>query len=207
MKGYNGVCVISRIPFEQDQRHNRVGQDDCRHSSVTLLPSQSDPIDLHILYIPAGGDIPDREENVKYGHKLDFVEEMTQYFADQKTTKNRAITLGDFNIAPGEHDVWSSKQLRNVVSHTQPEITRIQEMLSSGNWIDTARKFIPEDEKSYSWWSYRNRDWKKSNRGRRLDHIWVSPSLEQNLQSYATLPEARDWEKPSDHIPIFIDLN
>ena len=206
MKGYNGVAIISRIPFTAENRHDRVGQSDCRHIQVTLTPDDCDPIEIHTLYVPAGGDIPDREENPKYGHKLDFVDEMTDWFNDARTTRNHAVTLGDFNIAPGEHDVWSSRQLRNVVSHTEPEITRINAMQSTGQWLDCARHFVPAEEKSYSWWSYRNRDWKKSNRGRRLDHIWVSPSLSKHLSAYSTLQQARDWEKPSDHIPIMIDL-
>lgn len=207
MKGYNGVAIISRIPFENNTSHRRVDKDDCRHASVTLTPDDADAIDIHNLYIPAGGDIPIRDENDKFDHKLSFVEEMTDWFVDSGTHKRRAITLGDFNIAPMEHDVWSSKQLRNTVSHTEPEITRINTMLKSGNWTDSARQFIDPQEKAYSWWSYRNRDWKKSNRGRRLDHIWVTQSLKNNLKSYQTLPEARDWEKPSDHVPIMIGLD
>lgn len=207
MKAYNGLAIISRIPFTAPANHERVGQNDCRHTQVTLTPEQAEPIDIHTLYIPAGGDIPDRDDNQKYGHKLDFVDEMTDWFVDHNAHKKRSITLGDFNIAPGEHDVWSHKQLANVVSHTQPEITRLNAMQKAANWTDTARHFIPEEEKAYSWWSYRNRDWKKSNRGRRLDHIWVSPALKNNLTDYAVLREARDWEKPSDHVPIMIELS
>lgn len=206
MKGYNGVAIISRIPFGAINTHDRVGQSDCRHIEATLTPDDADPIEIHTLYVPAGGDIPDRSENPKYGHKLDFVDEMTDWFHDRHTPKKRAITLGDFNIAPGEHDVWSSRQLRNVVSHTEPEITRINQMVKASDWVDTARRYVPADEKSYSWWSYRNRDWKKSNRGRRLDHIWVTPALANDLSGYETLQDARDWDKPSDHIPIMITL-
>ena len=62
------------------------------------------------------------------------------------------------------------------------------------------------DEKLYSWWSYRNKDWLKSNRGRRLDHIWVSSPLKSQLKSIATLKEARSWDRPSDHVPFILDL-
>src|SRR5690606_9428279 len=111
-----------------------------------------------------------------------------------------------FNIAPLENDVWSHKQLLNVVSHTPAETTRLDAMQQSLNWIDSTRHFIPEKEKAYSWWSYRNRDWKKSNRGRRLDHIWVTQPLKPALKSHDILVRARDWEKPSDHVPVMIEL-
>ena len=201
MKSYNGVCILSRLPITATQIHHRVGKEDCRHIAATI-----DGFDLHNLYIPAGGDEPDPEANDKYAHKLDFVDEMTRWFADQYSSDQNVIAVGDFNIAPYEHDVWSHKQLLKVVSHTPPETERLAKMKDSLDWIDVARHFVPMDEKVYTWWSYRNRDWKKSNRGRRLDHVWVTPPLKDRLQSHEILSEARDWEKPSDHVPVIIDL-
>lgn len=202
MKSYNGVCIFSKIPFMRPRVHNRVGREDCRHISVSF-----EDFDLHNLYIPAGGDEPDRDINEKFGHKLDFVEEMTDYFSKTYSQEKPVITLGDFNIAPREHDVWSSKQLQKVVSHTPVEREYLENMYASLGWVDAVRHFVPDDEKCYSWWSYRNRDWKKSNRGRRLDHIWVTPPLKDKLKSYQILSEARDWEKPSDHAPVMIELD
>ena len=164
-------------------------------------------IEIHNLYIPAGGDEPDPETNEKYKHKLDFVDEMTTWFSQNRSKKQKIVALGDFNIAPHEHDVWGSQQLKNVVSHTQPERVRITKMQQSLDFIYTARHFIPMEDKAYTWWSYRNRDWKKSNRGRRLDHIWVTPALQQNLQAYDMFAESRDWDKPSDHAPIMVTLS
>jgi exodeoxyribonuclease-3 len=201
MKAYNGLAIFSRLPFEGTTIHHRVGKKDCRHSHVRI-----NGLDIHNIYIPAGGDEPDPELNEKYKHKLDFVDEMTQWLPANHNPDDKVVILGDFNIAPHEHDVWSSKQLRNVVSHTEPEITRLMAMQDSLNFTDTARHFIPMDQKSYSWWSYRNKDWKISNRGRRLDHIWVTDPLKSSLKSYDVFSDTRDWEKPSDHAPIMISL-
>lgn len=202
MKSYNGQAIISRIPFTTPEKHDRVGRQDCRHISASF-----EHFDLHNLYIPAGGDEPDPVKNDKFKHKLDFVEEMAGYFKDTYTLDKPVIAVGDFNIAPYEHDVWSHKQLLKVVSHTPPETERLEAMRASLDWIDTARHFIPEEEKAYSWWSYRNRDWKKSNRGRRLDHIWVTPALKGKLKSYEAPTVLRDAEKPSDHVPVILDLD
>lgn len=201
MKSYNGVCIFSRVPFKKTEIHKRVGKEDCRHISVSVKG-----FDLHNLYIPAGGDEPDRKINEKFGHKLDFIDEMTEFFAAEYSNKKNVITVGDFNIAPREHDVWSSKQLRNVVSHTDIEKEKLAKMYASINWQDAIRHFVPDEEKCYSWWSYRNRDWRKSNRGRRLDHIWVTPPLAKKLKSHKILTEYRDLEKPSDHVPVMIEL-
>ena len=201
MKGYNGVAVLSKIPFRAQDIHHRCGKEDCRHIGVSFKD-----FELHNLYIPAGGDEPDPEINVKYKHKLDFVDEMTGWFAKNYTAKKPLVALGDFNIAPLEHDVWSHKQLLNVVSHTPPETTRLNKMLASLNWTDVTRHFIPVEEKAYTWWSYRNHDWKKSNRGRRLDHIWVTKPLAPALKSHTIITQTRDWEQPSDHVPVMIEL-
>ena len=201
MKGYNGVAIISRIPFENSQIYNRVERDDCRHISVRFPQ-----FELHNIYIPAGGDEPDREVNDKFGHKLDFVDEMSVFFKGNYKKDDKLVVVGDFNIAPLEHDVWSHKQLLKIVSHTPIEIEKITAMQESLDWVDSSREFISAEEKCYSWWSYRNRDWKKSNRGRRLDHIWVTTPLKECLKNHDILTHARDWEKPSDHVPIVLDI-
>ena len=208
MKGYNGVAFISKHPFSAEDIHHRVGKEDCRHIGVRLeLGGFDKSLDIHNLYIPAGGDEPDRDINEKFSHKLDFVDEMTAWFSEQYTKDDYVVTLGDFNIAPLEHDVWSHKQLLKVVSHTPIEIEKLGEMQASLDWVDAVRHFVPADEKCYSWWSYRNRDYKKSNRGRRLDHIWVTPALKHRLKAHTIHAEARNCEKPSDHVPVMIELS
>ena len=201
-KSYNGVAIMSKLPLEGVEKQKIAGSEDTRHIS-TILPGD---IELHNFYIPAGGDEPDTEVNPKYKFKLDFLDHMKDWFSSNRKPSDKIIILGDFNIAPMEHDVWSSKQLKNVVSHTMPERTRLDNFKESLGWIDTGRHFVPEDEKLYSWWSYRNRDWKKSNRGRRLDHIWTTSPLKESLSSHKVIKETRDWEKPSDHAPVVIEL-
>ena len=142
--------------------------------------------------------------NKKFNHKINFIKEMIQYF--NKINLKKTILVGDLNIAPYENDVWSHKQLLNVVSHTPIETELLSKLIEASNWVDVGRKFVSKNEKLYSWWSYRNRDWKKSNRGRRLDHIMVSKDLEISLKSYLSCKEIRDWERPSDHVPLIMEL-
>ncbi len=201
-KSYNGVAILSKIPLSNVQMENVAESQDTRHISAVL----PDGTVLHNFYIPAGGDEPDVDINPKYKFKLKFVDYMTEWLPKIHNNDDKAIIVGDFNIAPYEHDVWSSKQLRNVVSHTDQEREKLNKLRDSLGWVDVAREFVPMDEKLYSWWSYRNRDWKKSNRGRRLDHIWVTPELKGAVKSYKTMPHIRDWERPSDHVPVVIEL-
>ena len=203
MKSYNGQAILSKIPFHSPRTFDRCGFSDCRHIAVTLEKSG---IEVHNLYVPAGGDEPNIETNEKYKHKLDFVDEMTSWFKRNYRTDDKLVVVGDFNIAPYEHDVWSHKQLLKVISHTPPETERLEKMRASLDWIDAARHFVSMDEKVYTWWSYRNKDYKKSNRGRRLDHIWVTPNLKDDLTGFELMQDMRDKEKPSDHIPVMVRL-
>lgn len=203
MKSYNGVAILSRLPLGNPQIKHWHSKDDCRHIYATL-PGQ---IELHCVYVPAGGDIPDPALNQKFAHKLSFLDEMTAWWQKHKGAKH-AIMVGDMNVAPLEHDVWSHKQLLDVVSHTPIEVEKLLALQASYNWIDALRHFIPADQKLYTWWSYRAADWVTSNRGRRLDHIWVTPSLKDRLKAHNIVREARGWEpKPSDHVPVIIELD
>jgi exodeoxyribonuclease III len=199
-KGYHGVATLSLHQLEETDRRVFCGIDDTRHlDCVVKAPGRS--VRIHNFYVPAGGDEPDPEINPKFAHKLGFLDEMRAIPAD--TGKADSVVLvGDLNIAPLETDVWSHKQLLNVVSHTPLETETLEELRNSGGWVDLMRSHIPPSETLFTWWSYRAREWDVSNRGRRLDHVWGSSDLEPMLRDVTVVREARGWEKPSDHVPV-----
>lgn len=199
---YNGVAVLSKVPIiERDMP--RFGQNDGRHLSV-FLP------DYHLrvenLYVPAGGDIPDTDTNPKFAYKLDFMAKLTAQFAEEQP--QRTIVLGDINIAPGEYDVFSHKQMLRVVSHTPPELEAFAALMASNNWHNSLRADIPEPIRIYSWWSYRVREWSPESRGLLLDHLLLSPDLISSQHQAFLAQETRGWQpKPSDHAPLIVDLD
>ncbi|MBF8247038.1 MAG: exodeoxyribonuclease III [Rickettsia sp.] len=199
-KSYNGVAILSKIPIKSHFFLN-IYNNDARHICVNIG-------DLHItnLYVPAGGDIADADINHKFKHKIEFLSFIDQWFKKNISIYNAHILLGDFNIAPQIHDVWSSRALKNTVSHTQIERESLNRFRKNSNFIDIFRSDGNDSEKIFTWWSYRNKDWKKSNRGRRLDHIWVSRDLFEFVSSYEILKYTRDWDAPSDHVPCSIDM-
>ena len=203
MKGYNGVAVLSRVKLGTTRTRSWCEREDCRHGIVQL----PDGIELHNVYVPAGGDIPDPAENDKFAHKLRFLDELTFWFAQNPADGRKAILVGDLNIAPLETDVWSHKQLLRVVSHTPIEVAKLGRFQASAHFIDAVRAFIPPEERLYSWWSYRARDWRLSDRGRRLDHIWVTPPLRSRLTHAVVHRDARGWELASDHVPVVVSFD
>jgi len=203
MKSYNGVAILSRVPLANCGIKNWQGREDCRHIFATL----KDGTEIHCVYVPAGGDIPDPNQNPKFAHKLGFLDEMAAWWRGQGGKGQKQILVGDMNIAPLEHDVWSHKQLLDVVSHTPIEVEKMAALQTANQWVDAVRHFVPEDQKLYSWWSYRAADWAASNKGRRLDHIWVTPDLAPRLAGMNIVKEARGWApKPSDHVPVMVEI-
>ncbi|MEC7762749.1 MAG: exodeoxyribonuclease III [Pseudomonadota bacterium] len=195
-KGYNGVAILSKLPLEEAGAEDFASLGHARHIAAKL----ENGVTIHNFYVPAGGDKPDREINEKFGQKLDYLTEMRDWFHAQKPEK--AILVGDLNIAPREDDVWNHKQLLKIVSHTPVEVEHLGAAQEAGNWVDITRQDIPEGL-LYSWWSYRSPDWDTADKGRRLDHVWATPDISNAAHGSKILRDVRGWEKPSDHAPVF----
>jgi exodeoxyribonuclease-3 len=207
-KGYHGVVVLSRLPFESKTIETYCGKSDCRHLSIVLgeRAGLRDPIELHNFYVPAGGDEPDPQINPKFAHKLAFLDEMYGSATLKAAGAARGIMVGDLNVAPLECDVWSHKQLLRVVSHTPIECEKLTAVQKAGGWVDAVRRSVPEPTKLFTWWSYRSPDWAAADKGRRLDHIWTSPALADRVSSIKVSKDSRGWARPSDHVPVTATL-
>ena len=195
-KGYNGVAILSKLPIEDAGDRDYAALGHARHVAARL----ENGVVIHNFYVPAGGDIPDREQNIKFGQKLDFLTEMRDVFAEEKPQKS--ILVGDLNIAPRDDDVWDHKKMLKIVSHTPVEVNHLTDVMEAGGWADVTRQDIPSG-KLYSWWSYRSPDWDAADKGRRLDHIWATGDIRASAHSSRILRATRGWEQPSDHVPVF----
>jgi len=216
-KGYNGVAILSRLPLQDAGDRDYAGLGHARHVAARL----ENGVTIHNFYVPAGGDVADREQNVKFGQNrhqayprttrckevslgIDTLETDLNDFHAERPQKS--ILVGDLNIAPREDDVWSHKQLLKVVSHTPVEVEHLGAAQDAGGWVDITRQDIPQGQ-LYSWWSYRARDWDAADRGRRLDHIWATPDISNAGHASRILRPVRGWDQPSDHVPVFASFD
>jgi exodeoxyribonuclease-3 len=134
---------------------------------------------------------------------LQFLGELESWFTSGSVPNgHHGVVVGDLNVAPLEHDVWSHKALLKVVSHTPVETEGLLRVQRAGAWVDVMRQHVPADQKLYTWWSYRANDWALSNRGRRLDHIWSTAGLAPSCERIEVVREARGWPQTSDHVPV-----
>jgi exodeoxyribonuclease-3 len=155
-KGWHGVAIVSRLPLEPARP-----LDLCREGHARCVSASIAGIEIHNLYIPAGGDTADPELNPKFAHKLDFYARLT---AEMSIRDPMAplIIAGDLNVAPGENDVWNHRFMSKVVSHTPVEVAAMTALQASLGFLDPMRETVPEPAKLASWWSYRAVDFRRS---------------------------------------------
>ena len=196
---HHGVAILSRLALAEPGRHDWQDNGEARHVGVWLEAG----FRLENVYVPAGGDIPDPEVNPKFKQKLAFVERMTQWASclDEPT-----LLVGDFNIAPLPEDVWSHKQLLDVVSHTPVEVDALDRLKAAHDWVDLGRHFYPAPARLHTWWSYRSPDWTVNDRGRRLDHMWASKTVAAKATAHKVHEDCRNWLRPSDHVPLVTEF-
>ena len=199
--GHHGVAIASRLPIERIE-----APDLCRHGHSRVIAAKVAGVEVHNIYLPAGGDEPDPDINDKFAHKLDFLERLGPAY--KKQSKTPRVLVGDLNVAPHENDVWSHKQLLKIVSHTPGETERLEDSRKQAAFADIARLSVEDHQKLYSWWSYRAKDWAKSNRGRRLDHIWMNRAAlpDTKIDTFKIHLAWRGGWKPSDHAPISVEM-
>ena len=177
---YNGVAIITQKEAESFNILDLSQLNHGRQIGIKIFG-----IHIHNFYIPSGGDVPNEKINLKFKNKLDFLKALINW--SKKIKPKNFLICGDFNIAPLEDDVWSHNQLKVVVSHTDIERKYLLEFLEVGNWNDAVRAQINPPENVFTWWSYRSKDFKINNRGRSLDHIWISNELKKKNYSIKIL--------------------
>ena len=204
-KGWHGAAIASRLPISPAPK-----LDVCREGHARCVSGVIAGVEVQNFYIPAGGDVPDRALNAKFDHKLDFYGRLTREMGARDPLAP-LLLAGDFNIAPGEHDVWNHRHMSKIVSHTPIEIETLAALKDSLGFTDLVREAVPDPQKLFSWWSYRAADFRASNRGLRLDHLWASPGLMRAARvdgrvSAQVHDQVRAWERPSEHVPVTVDL-
>ena len=202
-KGWHGVAIASRLPITDSPK-----LDVCRQGHARCVSATVSGVEIQNFYIPAGGDVPDRALNPKFDHKMDYYERLTAEMA-RRDRRAPLLLAGDFNIAPGEFDVWNHRYMSKIVSHTPLEVETLNRLQDVGGFADVVRDAHPGPQKLASWWSYRAQDFRKSARGLRLDHLWTSPGLTPAVAAGTARihDTVREWTQPSDHAPVTVDLD
>jgi exodeoxyribonuclease-3 len=149
---------------------------------------------ISCVYVPNGGEVGSE----RFRDKLAFLEQLVE-MADVEGGGLPYVMAGDFNVAPGDDDVFDPALLEGAVCFHPEERSRMRGLVASG-LTDLFRSFNPAG-KAYSWWDYREAGFRRD-RGMRLDHVLAGREAAALCEGCAVDREPRSWEKPSDHTPV-----
>ncbi len=191
---YNGVAMLSKTPI--DDPVTRFRDDDDPEARVVGGTVQG--IRIYGLYVPNGQAVG----SDKFLYKLDWLGrlkgEVHSYPADQSL-----LVCGDFNIAPGDLDVWDPFKYSGQV-HAHPDERAALEAVLDWGLTDAWRHLNPF-EQQFTWWDYQKMGFVR-NHGLRIDHVFLSRDLLDRLRMVTIHRDVRDWNQPSDHAPVSVDI-
>jgi len=196
-KSYNGVAILSKDEITDVQK-NFPGEDGDDFPK-RLIAATINGVRIVNTYIPNGTEI----WTDKFTFKLDWLQRLRHYFDETAGHDDNVLLCGDFNVAPGELDVWSVPAWTGKLHFSKPERAAIHHVKQWG-FVDVFRQ-MNGDLKEYSWWNYREFSFPK-NHGLRIDHIWTSPALAERCMGCWIDREPRKWERPSDHTPVVAEF-
>ncbi|HIO91648.1 MAG TPA: exodeoxyribonuclease III [Leucothrix mucor] len=190
-KTYNGVAIISKAPAEDVVKDIPALDDPQRR----ILAATINGVRILNLYVVNGSEVGSE----KFAYKLDWIDKVTAWVADEIKTHHKFIILGDFNIAPTDRDVHNPKAWHERILCSTPERDALKKILNLG-FVDSFRLFEQKDE-TWSWWDYRSGGF-QNNKGLRIDLILSSLLLSEQCVACFVDSEPRGWERPSDHAPV-----
>ena len=194
-KTYNGVALLSRMP-PTDITAGIPGFED---PQKRVLAATYGDVRVICVYIPNGESV----ESDKYQYKLRWLAALTAWLRDEMQQYPKLALLGDYNIAPEDRDVYDPKEWAGKVLFSDLEHAAFKGLLALG--LSDGFRLFEQPERSYTWWDYRMNAFRRK-LGVRIDHILLSSALATTCTTCAVDIEPRKLVRPSDHAPVFADL-
>jgi exodeoxyribonuclease-3 len=200
-KAYNGVAIISKLPLE-DVRRGLPGDggDEQARYIEGIVPSSSGPVRVASLYLPNGNPIGSE----KFTYKLAWMERLIQHARTLLDREEALVLCGDYNVIPEPRDVANPEAWVNDALFRPESRAKFRELLNLG-FTDAVRA-CSEAPWLYTFWDYQAASFQRNN-GIRIDHLLLSPQATDRLRTASIRKETRGWDKPSDHVPVMVDLD
>lgn len=196
-KAWNGVAILSKIGAPQELRGSLPG--DAKDEQARYIEAIVGQMVVACIYAPNGNPYPSE----KFEYKLSWYRRFTAHAKKLLKEDVPVLLVGDFNIMPTDLDVYKAASWYNDALF-RIEVRKAFQRLISQGWTDAIREIYP-DQKIYTFWDYLYKAW-ENNRGLRLDHFLLSQHLTNQLKAGGVDTYVRDWEKTSDHAPVWITL-
>ena len=194
-KTYNGVALLSRTPA-QNVVKNIPGFDD---DMARVISGTVNGVRVIGGYFPNGQE-PGSD---KFEYKMNWLKGLRDWVRAELLIHPKLVLMGDYNITFDDADVWDPVGLQDTIHCTEEERYHLRALIALG--LHDAYRLFPQEDKSYSWWDYRDFGFRR-NRGMRIDHILVSDALKPLVTSCVIDKTPRKNERPSDHAPVVVDI-
>ena len=200
-KTFNGVAILSKYPLEDVTRGLPGDESDVQSRFITATVSAgAGSVKVACLYLPNGN--PTNTE--KYPYKLKWMDRLSQFTREHLKFEEPLVLAGDYNVIPTAADVHNPEAWLTDALFLPQTRTKFRELANLG--MTDALRAISNEHGLYTFWDYQAGAWQKNN-GIRIDHLMVSPQAADRLSAAGVDKYVRAWEKPSDHVPVWIDLN
>lgn len=200
-KTFNGVALLSKYPLEE-ATPRLPGDDDDVHARFIegVVSLKSGVVRVACLYLPNGNPV----DTEKYPYKLKWMSRLHEFTKARLKTEEPLILAGDFNVIPAPADVHNPAAWANDALFKPETRESFQSLLGLG--MTDALRAVTDEPGQYTFWDYQAGAWQK-NWGIRIDHLLLSPQASDKLVDVGIDKYVRAWEKPSDHVPVWIDLD
>jgi len=210
-KGHYGVAILSKEKPVNTVKGfiNDSDEDQKRFIQSKFTYGKSEIIVMN-GYFPQGENI---NHETKFPKKIKFYNDLKDHIIDLKKTTSNLIVMGDFNVSPEDIDIGigennAKRWLREGKTSFQPQEREMWNSIKDLGFIDSWRELFPNESSIYSWFDYRSRMFDQNpKRGLRIDHILLSDNLKKSINNVGIDYDARSMEKPSDHCPVWLELN
>ena len=200
-KTFNGVALLSKYPLEE-ATPRLPGDDEDAHARFIegVVSLKSGVVRVACLYLPNGNPV----DTEKYPYKLKWMSRLQEFTRARLKTEEPLILAGDFNVIPAPADVYNPAAWANDALFKPETRESFQALLGLG--MTDALRAVTDEPGQYTFWDYQAGAWQK-NWGIRIDHLLLSPQASDRLVDVGIDKYVRAWEKPSDHVPVWIDLD
>ena len=200
-KTFNGVALLSRLPFDET-KSGLSGDDEDAHARFLegVVPTKGGVLRIACLYLPNGNPA----DSDKYPYKLKWMSRLLEYSKARLKAEEPLILAGDFNVIPAPADVYNPPAWVNDALFRPATRESFQALLGLG--LTDALRAVTDAPGQYTFWDYQAGAWQK-NWGLRIDHLLMSPQASDRLVDVGVDSYVRAWEKPSDHVPVWADLD
>jgi exodeoxyribonuclease-3 len=201
-KTFNGVAILSKLAFDEvTPRLPGDHEDDHARFIEAVVSTSRGVLRVASIYLPNGN--PPGDER-KYGYKIKWMKRLSDYAKERMQLEEPLVLAGDYNVIPTEADVHDPKLWAGDALFLPQTRQKFRSLVNLG--LTDAVRATTDDPGLYTFWDYQAGAWQKNN-GIRIDHLLLSPQAADRLVTSGIDKHVRAWEKPSDHVPVWIDLD